>query len=93
MRRAVEHADAVNENWSINAYNFLMEYMKTHHEFFCEDVMLASFGVIPKPPDPRAWGSIITKARKSGKIISLGFKSVKIKTNHCAPRNFWRVAN
>lgn len=91
MRRAVDHAEKITENWSVRAYDFLRQYIARHQEFMTEDVREASRGIVPEPPSHRAWGAIIVRAVKEGLIRRVGFQSVKNTRAHCTPASLWQV--
>lgn len=91
MRKAVDHADMVTDNWSERAYNFLREYIKTNQVFMTENVREASKGMVPEPPSHRAWGAIIVRAAKEGLIRKVGYQSVMNKKAHCTPASLWQV--
>jgi len=91
IEQAVSHADQVEPQWSEQAYQFLLSYIKNHAEFMTEDVRAASVGIVPEPPSKRAWGGVIVKAVKSGLIHRAGFKNVKNPTSHCTPASVWSV--
>jgi len=88
IMQAAEHADAVIENWSEIALQFLQTFLNTAGEFMTEEVRLAAIGFVPEPPDARAWGSIIVKARKKGLIKKTG---VRCKSDKCCHRGFGSV--
>lgn len=90
MQRAVDHADAVTPSWSDRAYEFLVEYVKSHPVFMVEDVRYASQGIIPAPPSARAWGAVVTRAAKAGLIYQDGFKKVKNVKAHSTPAAVWK---
>ena len=77
MKKAQAHADAENEGWSEDAYAFFVKYAKKHKEFMTEDVRNASKGVLPDPPDTRAWGPIAVRAVREGIIERKCFQAVK----------------
>jgi hypothetical protein len=73
MRRAVEHADRTDENWSGKAYDFLVEFAKVNEQFISEDVSDASKEMgLPQPPTDRAWGTVYRKAAKNEVITQVG---------------------
>lgn len=73
MRRAVEHADRTDANWSSQAYDFLVEFAKVNEQFISEDVSDASKEMgLPQPPTDRAWGSVYLKASKNEIISQVG---------------------
>lgn len=89
MQRAAEHADAVHDNWTVVAYSFLLSFARRNEFFISEEVSGASKeALLPQPPSDRAWGSVYTKARKSGIIVQDGFgRSARRHASIC-PR--WR---
>lgn len=89
IQQAIDHANEVTEKWSEIAYKFLLEYVKTTRQFMTEDLREASSGKVPEPPSLRAWGGIVTRARKAGIIIPAGYKSVKNVRAHCTPAQVW----
>lgn len=88
IEQAVNHADAVVENWSEMAMSFLRGFLDTAGEFMTEEVRFAATGFVPNPPDERAWGSVIVRARKLGLIVKTG---VKCKSDKCCHRGFGSV--
>ena len=91
IKRAVDHAEKITDNWSEKAYGFLRQYMTRHCEFMSEDVREASRGIVPEPPSHRAWGAIIVRAVKEGLIRRLGYQTVKNAKAHCTPASLWQV--
>ena len=93
IQQAVDHANIETENWSENAYRFLLEYIKTkiNGRFMAEDAREASAGIVPEPPSKRAWGGIIVRAVRSGKIKRAGFMTVKNEKAHCTPATLWEI--
>lgn len=73
MMRAARHAESVHLHWNDQAYEFLVEFARTHEQFISEDVSDASkVADFPQPPTDRAWGSIYRKACKHDVIIQVG---------------------
>ena len=91
IAQAMENADAQVNEWTFEAYQFLLHYSKSNKEFMAEDVRLASEGIIDEPPSKRAWGGIIVRAVKSGLIKRKGFMNVKNAKAHCTPATLWEV--
>ena len=91
IKQAVDNANNTHEKWSVKAYKFLTNYIKSQHEFMTEDARIASEKEIPKPPSNRAWGGIILRASKAGLINRIGFSNVKNVKAHRTPATVWRV--
>jgi hypothetical protein len=95
IQMGVDHADVVQiietgEVWSELASNFLESYILSHDEFMAEDVRNASVGMVPEPPDQRAWGGIIQKYSKAGIIYRIGYRPMKSPNCHMNPKAVWR---
>jgi len=92
MQRAVDHADRENPSWSDKAMGFLDEYLSRlrSQTFRSEDIRkFAEREGLPIPPDKRAWGSIMTKAAKAGKIKKLGWTTASDPKVHKNPVSLW----
>ena len=90
---AIEHADSCVPDWSKQAYNFALYYCRTRARFMAEDMRLASDGVIPEPPNTRAWGGIIRRLQHNGIIRCVGISKVKNVTAHSANASVWEVVD
>lgn len=86
IQQATDHA---GRQWSDQAYDFLLKFLKTNTTFMAEDVRTASIGFVPEPPSKRAWGGIIVRAAKQGLIQKVGFRNVKNAKAHCTPAAVW----
>jgi hypothetical protein len=73
IQRAVDHADADAPGWSTLAYNFLVEYARTHERLQIWMVNQESKKVIPVPENEKAWAGPTQKAIKRGIIKKIGF--------------------
>ena len=91
IQRAMQHAENKIDNWTAQAYQFLLSYMQANKEFMCEDVREAAKGIVENPPHNRAWGGIFVKAAKLHIIKRKGFKSVTNAKAHCTPATLWEV--
>jgi hypothetical protein len=91
MQRAADHADRVHRDWQTMAYEFFTNVFLKHHKgtFMAEDFRASCKGVVPDPPSLRAFGAIITKARKNGLITRVAIKQVKNPKANCAMANVW----
>ena len=91
IKQAEQTANKQHNQWSFNAYKFLLEYIKTNKEFMTEDLRKASVEVVPIPISLRAWGSVIRLANNNKIIEHIGYKKVKNPKAHCATASFWGV--
>jgi hypothetical protein len=70
MARALAHADRVYDEWSALASEFLAAYASSaDHNFMTQEVVAASEGHVPEPPDRRAWGGVVAGAVKRRVIV------------------------
>lgn len=91
IARALEHADDVEPLWSEQAYLFLLEWIRDRREpFQSSEVRQAAAGIVPEPPNARAWGGVISRARRRGLIIHAGMRPHLDPSSHCTPANVWR---
>lgn len=93
-QRAADHADRACSPslWSVNALRFVRAYALTHSLFMAEEVReWATTHGFPPPPDPRAWGHIITTAKRQGMIEASGeYRMTSLPPAHSGPRVVWR---
>lgn len=89
IKRASDHAEAVDPGWNEKAFEFLKEFIKTNASFQCEDVRYASQGIVPLPPSNRAWGSIVRRAFREGLIKHVAYRNVKNINAHSALASVW----
>jgi hypothetical protein len=67
--KAKQAADHAGETWQKTAYDAFLAFAKTHNTFKTEDVRNANPD-IPPPPDARAWGAIVLKAKRDKTIVA-----------------------
>lgn len=92
MVAAVEHANRESLAWSDRAVSFIHIYAILHEELTCELVRLWSEPLgMPKPPDGRAWGWCMRRARKNGYVEAtertMSASDPKVHSNRC---RIWR---
>ena len=94
MRRAVEHADRVEPNWSDEALKFLHGWAKGGKEcgkgpFLIEQVIAVcrQYECLPEPPTTKAWGAVVKRAQKAGWLVKDGFA---IGQGNACPKILWR---
>lgn len=92
IQQAVMHADEVTEKWSEEASRYLDTFliynsdpfMAEQFREYCEKYRL------PTPPSLRAFGGVITRALKDGKIKKVGYGTVNNPKAHCTPAAIWQ---
>jgi hypothetical protein len=91
IKKAVDHADDVNENWAEGAYQFLLKFLSIHiGSFMAEEVRsYAALMDFPLPPSARAWGGVIAKAAREGLIEGRGYAPVRNVKAHRTPARVW----
>lgn len=91
MARATEHAERVIPGWRTSALEWVMEIARHHGYLTSETVMDAAYarGLSP-PPEPRAWGTVMTGAARAGWIVRDGYETSKHPQAHCRPITRWR---
>lgn len=76
IKAAVEHADAVELNWSERADIYVRNWLRRHGDdpFLMEDVVAdAKREGFPDPPDGRAFGGVIRKLARDKAVIKVGY--------------------
>lgn len=87
---AADHADRVHGAWSDQAMAFLCEFAKSNGPWVTEDVRVAAAGIVPDPPDARAWGQIVLAAARSKMISRVGYARTKCAVSHGRPMSLWQ---
>jgi len=81
--------------WANQAYKYLEDYVDIQdhdREFLAEDIRYSSEGHVPLPSNPRAWGSVVRKAKRDGVIVATGYAEVTNKKAHATPATLWAKA-
>jgi hypothetical protein len=95
-QRAVDHADKVADamefgSWSDRAYAILERFAQARVPFRTEQVRQAAYEEgLPVPPDERAWGGVICRAKKEGILRHYGWVSSTGKSSHAHPISLWK---
>jgi hypothetical protein len=95
IKLAADHADAMEPNWSEEAFKALKSFiLGRRDEFMAEDVRKYARAIgVKEPANLRAWGAIFVRASKKEKIIrQVGFAHVKNPNAHCANAAMWIAA-
>lgn len=91
MAAAVEHADDVVFAWSQRAEALLVEFAGGVETFLAEDARaFAAERGLPSPPDGRAWGAVLQRARRANLIQKVGFAPARSSNN--SPKVEWAKA-
>lgn len=85
MNRAADNADEKSPGWSERAYQHLIAYAKQHREFMTEDMR----NEFEPPPNMRAWGAIVVRAKKSNIIKFLRYGQRKNPVAHNSTVTVW----
>lgn len=91
---AAEHADRVHDGWSDCALIIVRSYCRARPgaQLIAEEVIDHAHRVagLPLPPDTRAWGSVILRAKREGLIRKVGYRTEG--TANASPKPLWEVA-
>lgn len=90
IQQAVDHADRVEPKWSERAYSHLLNYALRNHLFTSEQVRASAIGVLPRPPDQRAWGGVIARAVRARFLERDGYETARDPNNHMGTVTRWR---
>jgi hypothetical protein len=92
IERSLISAERKVNGWSEIAYGYLLEYLATHAEAFRgEQIREAAHALgCPYPAHARAWGAVMMRAAREGKIEKLGIVAVHNPGAHCANAGLWR---
>ena len=90
IKRAIAHANRRVFGWEVSAFNILVNYIKENKTFKAEDIRnhAESLG-LELPPDKRAWGAIILRAKKVGLIRHIGYTQVDNPKAHKTNVSIW----
>lgn len=91
-QQAVDHANAVESEWSGQALGLLVAYAIAHPgPFLTEDARpWAEAQGLPPPPDPRAWGQVVKRARAKGRLRKTGEFAISRVSK--SPKPLWTYA-
>jgi hypothetical protein len=96
MQLALFNADDKVPGWPDQARRYLERFIheKPFLKFQAEDVRAWAYGEgLPVPAHGRAWGSVITKAKRDGLIRFVGYENVTNPRAHSTPASVWRANN
>jgi hypothetical protein len=90
MTRAVEHADRASEGWSARAFDALVSAARSMPGPFTIEEVRARC-VVDAPPDLRAWGAVVARAKRTRAIRETGAWAPTISSNG-SPKRLWVAA-
>lgn len=90
---AYQHALAFESTWGDDAYRLLLAFIAQHRSasFMTEDAREWCRGKVSEPPHQRAWGHVIRRAAKAGKVVKDGYSQCKDPGQHRTPATLWRI--
>lgn len=90
MERVIDHADRVNTGWSEDCLNLLRLFLvqQCGQPFLTEDFKRWTVGRIDPPPDGRAYGPVIMRAKREGFIRTVGV--AKATTSNLSLKPIWQ---
>jgi hypothetical protein len=89
---ALQHAEAISENWGAEACDYLEIFIRLHpgREFMAEEVREYAYKRgLPKPPSERSWGAVMARAKSAGIIRWCGNRQVTNRKAHSATASLW----
>ena len=90
---ALQHAEAVSENWGAEACDYLEIFIRLNpgREFMAEEVReYATKRGLPEPKSLRAWGAVMARAKAAGIIEWRGNRQVTNRKAHSATASVWQ---
>lgn len=89
IERSGQHAERIEPDWIDSTVEMIGRYCRIHTgPFLAEDVR--SFADVrrhPAPPDGRAWGAAMKRAKSKGMIRSIGFAPAN--SSNRSPKVLW----
>ena len=90
IKKSIDHANAVNHDWSEKAYACFKLFLKWRAgNFMCEDFRTFSKALLPEPPSLRAYGHVIVRAAREKLIKQVGYAKVSNARAHMANSAVW----
>lgn len=93
IEQAEDHANAVENNWSITAYSHLEAFCRARRgeKFMVEDLRaFAEARGFTSPTTEKAWGAVIRRAAGNGLIRKVGYAPAK--SSNLSPKCQWEAA-
>jgi hypothetical protein len=92
MQLSLFNADDKVFEWSVQARFHLERFLRLYpeKEFQAEDLRRWAYQRgLKEPPSHRAWGAIISRAKKEGLIRFVGYENVTNPRAHATPAAVW----
>jgi hypothetical protein len=91
-QRAADHAERVTPNWNERAYALALQYLEPGKEFLTEEARAyATNNGLPPAPDSRAWGHVIKRLSKDGRVVPCGTAQSRNASAHKGFVTLWRA--
>ena len=88
MQRASNNAELREPTWNEQAFQAIIDYPGT--QFMAEEVRAWAYKRgLTEPPNHRAWGSVIARAKRDGIIRHIGYRQVANPQAHKANASLW----
>lgn len=93
-QRAAEHADRVTPHWTETAYALTLQFLEPGKRFRAEEIRAAAIKAgLPPSPDVRAWGAVIGRLRKEGRIVRVGVEQSHNPSHHRGYSTLWEAVS
>jgi len=81
------------DSWSERAYQMMVSIIAgATGAFMTEDIRDRAEDLgLPTPPDPRAWGGVVNRARSNGLIVMNGYAPSSNPQAHRRPTTVWKA--
>jgi hypothetical protein len=93
MQLSLFNAEINDPGWKDKALVSLTKFIFKFPDlqFQTEDVRAWAYrNGLPEPPNHRAWGGIISSAKRKGIIAFVGYENVDNPNAHCTPAAVWK---
>lgn len=89
IKRGVQHAEGIYNDWQRTAMDFLYLYARNHHRFSGEMVRMEAKEIVPDPPSLRTWGAVLLQGARKGWIKRVGTIQVTNPRAHACFASEW----
>jgi hypothetical protein len=90
MRRARKHAEKITQSWRLIAMVGLEKFLRERSDPFLAEQFVdwSRKNGVPQPPDGRAWGAVLSSARRLEIIEKVGVGLAT--TSNLSPKPLWK---